>query len=494
MENIARYVTPSYTIALVGCTVLGTALVGWLVGDQTKNQPQQQQFQHDGMPMSQHSQQLQHSQSLIPNEAEAEQKLQAMMGSLSTMMAGQNLEGAERLGEEILIFTEKVWGKDHLNYGLLLGIPLANIYQLKGNMDKYKDSLRRAYEILEPNGTEYVIDTGIVEKLMDIYSSLNEHKKNVKYASILVKARKEALKANPSLIQLAESYCSGLLKAAYALSNAGSFKQAEAHYEEAIKVISNFDPTHTIASNALEYWTNALHQQGKTREAIIKLEEHKRKISNTHRQQQQEVIQKILHRAATLLFTIDDFEETRNYLNQLVQFSKEKKLPISIQMWCDLATVYWELDNEKEASETQTTMKTILLNRNYPSIPLTRSKYLYTTECTIYDGVYSLTMRVNRERPQRKEGEEVEQAEQIKRKIEQCFLEVTFEPTQPNGEHVTITQVVDKPHQFVIKSPKMTQPEANKLYEVCVNIYSDQTKSQHLGTHHQLVYSIVRNN
>jgi len=64
------------------------------------------------------------------------------------------------------------------------------------------------------------------------------------------------------------------------VANAGQFKQSEIHYKEALKVYSDIDPTSNPAYICLEYYTNALHQQAKTHEAVAKLEEYKKKIVN----------------------------------------------------------------------------------------------------------------------------------------------------------------------------------------------------------------------
>eukprot|EP01123_Difflugia_compressa_P014471 TRINITY_DN752_c1_g1_i1.p1 TRINITY_DN752_c1_g1~~TRINITY_DN752_c1_g1_i1.p1 ORF type:complete len:322 (+),score=58.16 TRINITY_DN752_c1_g1_i1:106-966(+) len=273
------------------------------------------------------------------------------------------------------------------------------------------------------------------------------------------------------------------------MANAGMFKQAEVYHKEAIKAISDIDPLNQAVFAALEFWTNTLHQQGKTQEAIVRLEEYKRKVINLPGEGPA-MVKKILHRAAVLWFTVDKFSETAQYLNELDRYSEEKNLPVSTQILCDLATVQWELDYVNEARETQARMKGCPLPVTRVP-PCSRSKYLCTLDCLLVDEVYTLSMRVNRQQPKRKEAEVVEDAEKIRRKLEKCFLEITFEPLSKDGEPVTMSQLVDKPHQFLIRSPKMKgQPDPGRFYEVVIDIYPDSTKEMKVGVHHQLVYAL----
>jgi len=204
-------------------------------------------------------------------------------------------------------------------------------------------------------------------------------------------------------------------------------------------------------------------------------------------------VKKIIHRAATLLFTVDKYAESLHYLQQVIKYSEEKKLPVSLQVLCEVATLHWELNDEKEALAVQAQMKGFplaALMTNTP--PMTRSKYLCTMECSLLGGAYSLTMRINREQPHRKEGEPLEDTEAMKRKLDTCFLEVIFEATDKSGKSVTITSTVDKPHHFEIHSPQMGQGDPGKWYEVTIYIYRDERHTQQterLGVHHQLVFA-----
>jgi len=118
---------------------------------------------------------------------------------------------------------------------------------------------------------------------------------------------------------------------------------------------------------------------------------------------------------------------------------------------------------------------------------MTTSKYLCSTECSLKQGQYKITMRVNKERPRRQEGESLEDPEVAKRKLDRCYLVVHFEGK--DGRQTTANQSVTKPHQFEICSPQMEAHEPNHWYEVVIDIFEDEKKVKKLGVHHQLVYA-----
>jgi len=167
---------------------------------------------------------------------------------------------------------------------------------------------------------------------------------------------------------------------------------------------------------------------------------------------------------------------------------------VNLQILCELATVYWEVDNTTEARAIQSQMKSYPLSSllsNNP--PMTRSKYLCTMDCLLMDGIYKLVMRINRDQPNRKEGEPLEDTETMKRKVDKCYLEVTFEGTE-NDSSRKITQLVDKPHHFEIQSPQMGPADPGRWYEVTVDVYGDEKYENKLGVHHQLVYATPPSN
>jgi len=177
----------------------------------------------------------------------------------------------------------------------------------------------------------------------------------------------------------------------------------------------------------------------------------------------------------------------------LKTFSEQKKLTLNLQILCELASVYWELGKVKEAQETQQSMKGFPLSMQIT--PLSRSRYLASIECTFQKAslnqvTYHLTLRINRELPLRKENDPVEDPVSISRRLESCFLVVTFEPTSPQTTDVIqvnfqVTKAIS--HSFEVRSPPLPAPDPGKLYEVSFEIYDNEGNRKLLGTHHQLV-------
>jgi len=181
------------------------------------------------------------------------------------------------------------------------------------------------------------------------------------------------------------------------------------------------------------------------------------------------------------------------YLKEVIRYSTQNNIRITLQIYCELATVYWELGNDNEARNVQSLM------RNFPIIvmhseihPMTRSRYLCTTECNLTKDECLIVMRVNRERPNRKEGETIEDTEAMERKINQCYLNITYEVS--DGGQDTIYQnkkKVTTPHKFDIILPRR-YIQLGRWYEVVVDIYSDEKRENKIGVHHQLVYAIEK--
>jgi len=126
---------------------------------------------------------------------------------------------------------------------------------------------------------------------VNVYSAKNEYRKAVEYALLVVKVRREGLRTSPNTPAVAHKFCSAACKAGVALANAGQFKLSEIHYKEALKVYADIDATSQPAYICLEYYTNALHQQAKTHEAVAKLEEYKKKIINLQKHLQCSLLQ-----------------------------------------------------------------------------------------------------------------------------------------------------------------------------------------------------------
>jgi len=476
------------TLAIASATCVVLAGVGWLLGKPKEPTPKdpQRNFTEDSFGMNGNLQ-----------EEQAEQFLGSMLSQMTMHLNSNKLNEAEDLGKKALIFVEKTWGKNSSQYGLVL-IPLSRVYESKGPLfqTQFESCLVRAQEILSQNPelVDYLLL--VYEKLVHLYNTTFKYNDAEKYALANYEKRKEFLKKQRYAGTI-EAFCSAVSTAALTLSNLGKFKKSEDLYAEGLRELCKENPTSERAWNTLELFTNCLHQQGKTLQAIEKLDDYLAVVKNSKKEEEKNFIYiKILLRKATLSFTIDKFSQTECYLNDCVTFCNEKNLEVAIAILQDLASCYWEMGEEVKARATQDLIRKqkVEINTNILSaMPLVRSKYLYTLEAIIVKDQYNLTLRVNRTLPKRKEDEVLaEQPELIPRKLDKGFLEIYFENPQNIQEPIVTNLNFDK-FQFAIQSPRLENLEKGKWYEVCIDIYEDETKTSKLGSHHQMVLCLKPN-
>jgi len=351
--------------------------------------------------------------------------------------------------------------------------------------------LKEAYAILSPHGLDFIAETGISDKLAALYSNRNNHPEAARYALTTLEIRTALFKSQPSK-ETYTKYCNYIISVGTILSNAGLFKKTENIYREAMNIGIELDPGSNHFYLLSEAYSNLLHQQGKTLFAIGKLEEIGNALNNRSSGSSNNV-RKLFQRMAVLYFTIDKFNECLNEILRYKAFSEQKKLPLNLQILGELASVYWELGRVKEAQDTQQLMKNLPPTMPQSS-PLTRSRYLATIECVFQKHSnslvnYHITLRVNRELPLRKENDPVEDSVSIARRLDSCFLVVTFEPTSLQSEPTQVTFQVTKAisHSFEIRSSPVQVPDPGRLYEVSFEIYDNESNRKLIGTHHQLI-------
>jgi len=216
-----------------------------------------------------------------------------------------------------------------------------------------------------------------------------------------------------------------------------------------------------------------LQYQGKIQNAITRLEQFRAKIAHSTNNKIMQLVQEIFIKIAYLHFNADNHNDALYNLQQALKYTEDKQLQTNLQMLCDLSNVYWELGNEQEARVIQSKIKNTPPRDDLltSTLPKSTSKYLFTTDCSIKMGQYKIQMRVNRERPNRKEGEPFEEPEMM---LDRCFLVINFEAK--DGRQITTSQSVTKPQQIEISSPLMELHDS-RWYEVVIDIYEDEKKS-----------------
>jgi len=479
MSSVFNFIWPPSFLFSVATYSVASLLIGYFLGP-VEEAPSSSH--HGAGPSHSHHR-------ISPDESrKAEEILQRMMQEYTALLHSKRIQEAELKSTEILEFTAKCWGKNSMNYGLLMGIPVAQLYEQIEDYDKMEKCLLESFSILSEHGMDFIVETGIADKLAALYSNRNNHSEAAKYALITLEIKTGVFKSQPSKADYPK-YCGYIISVGTILSNAGKFKYSENIYKEAIAFGIDLDPGSNHFYLLLESFSNHLHQQGKTIQAIGKLEEFCNAIIRNPNASLN--VSKIYQRMGVLYFTIDKFNEC---LTEILKARERKNLNQNFQLLCELASVYWELGKVREAQEIQQEMKGTPLSMSQ-STPLTRSRYLATIICGFQKNAqaplvnYHLNLRINRELPLRKENEPVEEPVTISRRLESCFLVVKFDPTSPNGEQTQTTVQVTKAisHSFEIRSPPMAPPDIGKFYEVSIEIYDNEVSRKRIGSHHQLI-------
>jgi len=325
----------------------------------------------------------------------------------------------------------------------------------------------------------------------------------------------------------------------------GHYNEAEGYFEEALICCMEISPTSNLTLEAMEILTNSLHIQGKTELAVKKLDTHiqivesiiKKYIKddddeftdvrsysddgvsfgsahstdeedNPHRSNKKidqslsphnlainshnlgggneqtliianNALQRILARAMYLNSIIENYQEAEKYLDKALQHAEVHALPLSPQILCDAACLYWEIHKDQKARAfEEKIMRTA-------QVPLSRSKYLGSLSSSFIEKSCRLHLRVNRTRPEHKEGEK---PTKIQRKLDSFFLEVIFYSIKTGKVLNLPISTINGDAEFQIVSPVLDLEDGVKnWYRASLCIYKDKQKNVLLGEHHQLI-------
>jgi tetratricopeptide (TPR) repeat protein len=347
-----------------------------------------------------------------------------------------------------------------------------------------------AATILQDHPNELPIENlaHVCDKLVSLLTSGDKFVESEKWALLAVQTRQEEMLQDPGVPLVAEKYGAACASVGIVESRLGKFSLAEKYFSDGLKVFYDVLPLSQNCARTLEYYTSCLHQQGKTEESITALEQYERVITGEVGNSLS--LCKSWRRAATLLFTIDEWSRCETLLLKAEAEEKKAGHPTDLQALCDLAAVYWEMgDEEKALAKEAELRKCKVTGFNFQLLPTTRSNLLATLDCSFVKGKYKLELRVNRTRPMRKEGEPLEDADKVPRKIPRCFLDVTFENTDPNEAPITLSQEMPS-FSLNLESTEMKEPPVDTWHKVTMVIYEDATRAKKIGHHHQLVYAL----
>jgi len=191
-----------------------------------------------------------------------------------------------------------------------------------------------------------------------------------------------------------------------------------------------------------------------------------------------QALQKLLARAMYLNSIIENYQEAEKYLERALHHAEAQGLSLPSQLLCDASCLYWEILKDKKATQfEERIMRT-------SQVPLSRSKYLGTLSCSFMDKTCRLHLRINRTRPEHKEGE---RPVKIQRKLDSCYLDVSFLSLK-NSKIQNLGVSLFTGAEFQLVSPPLdTEDLESHWYRATVCIYKDKNKTILLGQHHQLV-------
>lgn len=237
-----------------------------------------------------------------------------------------------------------------------------------------------------------------------------------------------------------------------------------------------------LLDRIVEAQAGALHQEGKTLEAISTLRTFYNLIKEKDGRRKSEVISWCLSRMAKFHFYLDQYNESLELLNNLVEYHTVNHTKTSLQDLADLLSVYVELGEEEKAQE----IVDQICRREEGAI-YTRSKYLITTDGSITDRMYKLNVKVCRTPPARKEGDADDDEDNYIRKLTDFFLEVHYQNPEDSSNPLITEQPVDH-YDIDLSSPNFSKPPHSGWYLIKMNIYKDGSKQDLLGKHYQLFY------
>jgi hypothetical protein len=233
----------------------------------------------------------------------------------------------------------------------------------------------------------------------------------------------------------------------------------------------------------LDAYATALHQQGRTLEAIELFKQ--KQIENG------DISDYSYNRLAKFYFFLDDFANCEQSILSLQEHYlgtlKYPDLHLPLSSFNELMTACLELGKYEEYERLEKQMRSIIPEPNRTPYSLyTRSKYLITLVASL-NTCYRLQLKVCLKRPNRSEGELEKRDEESDRKLGSFYLEAFFDnPIQ--GEAPLQIAMPMSQYDFAVISPSFPEATPYKWYAAKIFIYSDETKSVLLGKHFQLFY------
>jgi tetratricopeptide (TPR) repeat protein len=271
----------------------------------------------------------------------------------------------------------------------------------------------------------------------------------------------------------------------------GQWSKVEALYKKfADMKTADTDPVQV--QDMVENYASALHQQGRTVEAIQVIQGFMDEIKHKKQSKYEAVVEWGYERMSKFYFYLDDFEGSERCLISLKEYilaahpTKDEKTVFSIPALVQLMTVEVELNKEEDYEKLYEQLKSMEPEGRDNSLAHTRSKYLIT-QSTVMTNHYHLVFKVCIKRPHRAEGEPEKTEDELIRKLDKFYIEATFE--NPSGEEPLVCCKDVNHYDVEVDSPTFTSSATPyKWYWTKIYLYEDSTKQNLLGKHYQNIY------
>jgi tetratricopeptide (TPR) repeat protein len=411
---------------------------------------------------------------------------------------------ASVIGEKFLQALEKEYGKNHQQY-CLLSIEVANVFKAVNRKDEAVELLKHAFSKLMPK-TEGQLNvatpTAIIKHLISCCLTLTHlipEPEGVEYTEKIYQLLEWWTNKEPNSEEALQLFHLWMSHIMHLFRKCGFWKKIEAIYLNYINTNQNKKTSEDgiDIQDMVENYVSALHQQGRTIEAIQIIEKFLKEMKDNKLESIDTIIEWGLNRMSKFYFYLDDFQnaqrnllELRDYctLHHSDKFGAPLYMPLS--GFIELMTVNIELGNEEVFEQLEQTLKNLETDlgvTNYAYHSLTRSKYLITQEAVITNH-YHLVFKVCIKRPKRPEGEYEKSEDNLERKLNKFFIEMFFDNPCKSEKPLFASQEVAH-YDFVVDSPNFSVPaQPYNWYTTKMFIYADSTKQQLLGKHFQVVF------
>jgi len=407
------------------------------------------------------------------------------------------------LEKNFLSALEKEYGKNSHRY-CLLSLEVASVFKAVNKKEKAIEIMKHAFETLIPTfdslSNSDSVPTEQIKPLISCCLQLNHALSDLECIPYIERVynllewwcNKDS--DSDDAIDLFRLWISHMM---HMYRKCGFWMKTEKVY---LAFMSNQNKKHIEGGievqDIVENYVSALHQQGKTEEAIKIIEKFLEEVKENNNEKIESAFEWGLNRMSKFYFYLDDFKNSQRCLLELRKFcevhsiNKYGTLHVPLSSFVELMTVHVELGIEEYFTELENQLKTMdsdIGSNLYGNNSLVRSKYLITQE-TLITNHYHLVYKVCIMRPRRPEGEFEKSEDDLERKLTKFYIEVFFENPCKTEAPLFLAKEIDH-YDFEVDSPNFTvTAQPYHWYTTKMYLYSDKTKEKLIGKHFQMVF------